>query len=168
MQVSTKGLNLIKKYESLKLKAYLDVVKILTIGYGTTNSVLPDGHKITINSVWTEKEADYWLDYAINQVFLPSMVKYIKVDLTQDQFDAVVCFVYNCGLGNFISSTLLKKINLKDFDGAQKEFLKWNRAQGKVLRGLTRRRLEEAVFFGSATREELIEDCLDGVYPEIK
>jgi lysozyme len=73
----------------------------------------------------------------------------VKVELTQDQFDALVSLVFNIGGGNFERSTLLKKINARNFDGAADEFPRWNRAAGKVMAGLTKRRHAEQSLFQS-------------------
>jgi lysozyme len=74
----------------------------------------------------------------------------VKVELEQCRFDALVSFAYNCGIGNLKSSTLLRKVNRGDFAGAAREFGKWNKAGGRVLKGLTRRRAAEATLFQGA------------------
>jgi GH24 family phage-related lysozyme (muramidase) len=71
----------------------------------------------------------------------------VKVTLRQNQFDALVSFVFNLGAGNFAGSTLLKMVNASDFNNAAGQFIRWNRAGGKVLTGLTRRREAEAALF---------------------
>jgi lysozyme len=96
--------------------------------------------------VWSQRQCD--------AAFLVDMKKFegdvrrsVKVQLTQWQFDALTSFTYNCGSGALASSTLLKKVNAKDFDGAALEFHKWNRGGGKVLPGLVRRRASESLLF---------------------
>ena len=140
------GLNLIKSFESLKLEAYYDPVGIVTIGYGT---IRIGGEKIAPGTVITEDTAIGLLleelthfEQIVNQVVL--------VELNQNQFDALISWVYNLGEGNLKSSTLLRKLNSGDFEGAAAEFPKWNRAGGQVLAGLTRRRLAEQALFVSA------------------
>jgi lysozyme len=82
--------------------------------------------------------------------FEAAVRSHVKVDLAQWQFDALVSFAYNCGIGNLKSSTLLRKVNKGDFAGAAREFGKWNKAGGRVLTGLTRRRAAEATLFEGA------------------
>ena len=82
--------------------------------------------------------------------FAQQIEKAIVVDVNDNQFCALLSFVYNLGIGNFRSSTLLKKLNTGDYRGASLEFPKWNRAGGKVLKGLTRRRLAEQALFNEA------------------
>ena len=79
--------------------------------------------------------------------FESSVNNLVKVPLTQNQFDALVSLTYNIGSGNFASSTLLKKLNAKDYQGAADQFPRWNKAKGKVLNGLTRRRAAERALF---------------------
>jgi lysozyme len=163
--LSAAGANLIKQFEGLKLTAYYDSVGVLTIGYGTTNSVLPPSQQIKPGQTITEAQAEIFLALGVNK-FAPGVNNLVKFPITQGEFDSLVCFAYNVGTGNLASSTLLRKLNSGDIIGAQKEFLKWNKAGGQVLRGLTRRRLAEAVNFGSLTRQQLIDQCLGGVDPD--
>ncbi|MCP1104855.1 lysozyme [Serratia nevei] len=139
MIIGTNGLNLIKHFEGLKLRAYQCSAHVWTIGYGHTVDV-------SANDVITEEEALYFLhqdvaesERAVNQ--------YVHVPLTQNQFDALVSFVFNLGVGNFRTSTLLKKLNAGDDDGAAQEFGRWIHAGGKVLPGLVRRREAERALF---------------------
>lgn len=146
MQISEKGLNLIKKFEGLSLKPYLDVVNIPTIGWGST--YYPDGKKVTLqDKEITEQKACEILEYIANKDFGAFVNKAVKVKLNQNQFDALVSFTYNLGNGNLQQSTLLKKVNQNDFIGASLEFEKWNKAGGKVLSGLTKRRTAEKELF---------------------
>lgn len=138
MIIGTNGLNLIKHFEGLRLSAYQCSAHVWTIGYGHTADV---GE----NDVITEEEALYFLhqdlaesERAVNQ--------YVHVPLTQNQFDALVSFVFNLGAGNFLTSTLLKKLNSGD-DGAAQEFGRWIHASGKALPGLVRRREAERALF---------------------
>ena len=140
MKVSKKGINLIKKYEGCKLESYLCPAQVLTIGYGHTGSDVKRNMKIT------EQEAEKLLQKDLER-FEIGVLKSVKVNLTQNQFDSLVSFSYNCGLGNLQSSTLLKLLNLGDKQSAAKEFVKWCKANGKVLDGLLKRRLEEQKLF---------------------
>lgn len=137
--MKTKNTDVIKHYEGLRLKAYKCPAGVWTIGYGHTQHV-KDGDVIT------NEQADlYLLDDlrdAENAVNI-----HTKVKLNQNQFDALVSFVYNLGSGSFELSTLLKKLNAGDYLGAANEFKRWNKAGGKVLNGLVKRRETEANLF---------------------
>jgi lysozyme len=146
MKISENGLNLIKEFEGLSLKPYLDVVKIPTIGWG--NTYYPDGKKVTLkDKPISEIEATELLSYVAQKDFGDKILQLVKVPLNQNQFDALVSICYNIGMGNFSKSTLLKKINQSDFKGASLEFEKWNKSGGIVLAGLVKRRLKEKALF---------------------
>jgi len=140
MKISQKGLDTIKAFEGLKLKAYYDSVGVLTIGFGST------GPHVKPGMVITAKQAEDLLRDDVTR-FEACVSKQVSVPLSQTQFDALVSFAFNLGCGNLASSTLLKKLNAKDYTGASLEFTKWNRAGGKVLAGLTRRREAEKALF---------------------
>lgn len=139
MHISEKGLNLIKKYEGLRLKAYRCPAGKLSIGYGHTNNVRPD-------DVITEAQATELL---IRDVLDVEGVinRLVTKTLTQGQFDALCSFIFNLGAGAFQRSTLLRKINQGDFVGASREFSRWIYAGGKILNGLKKRREEEKQLF---------------------
>lgn len=168
MQTSQTGLEFIESFEQKVNKAYYDQIHVLTCGIGTTNSVMPVDCKITPNTVWTDAECYKWLSYGLKNTVEAPINRLVKVGLSQNQFDALAALVYNIGETNFASSTLMKYLNAGRFDLAQREFLKWNRAGGQVARGLTRRRLAEAVLFGGASRADLIKNFLNGIDPAIK
>ena len=132
-------LNLVKKWEGCRLQAYQDVVGVWTIGYGHTSGVTPG---LTI----TQEAADQLLRGDLEK-FQKGVLNLIKVPLKQCQIDALTSFSYNVGLGNLKTSTLLKKVNNGDIEGASKEFEKWNKAGKKVLKGLTNRRADEKALF---------------------
>lgn len=140
MKISQKGINLIKMFEGLSLKAYKDSVGIVTIGYGST------GPHVSMGQTITEVQAEALLKTDIAR-FERGVSDLVTVPLNQNQFDALVSFSFNLGLGNLKSSTLLRKLNSLDYSGAAKEFERWNRAGGKVLAGLTRRRIAERDLF---------------------
>lgn len=140
MKISQKGVSLVKEFEGFELKAYRDSVGVVTIGYGST------GSHVFMGQVITEPQAEALLIKDLSR-FESGVNDLVKVPLTQNQFDALVSFSFNLGLGNLKSSTLLKKLNAKDYLGASKEFERWNKAGGKVLNGLTRRRLAEKELF---------------------
>lgn len=145
--INKETLELIKSFEGLMVNAYKDAVGVWTIGYGHTAAAgLPypkAGMKITV------KEAEDLLLKDLNS-YEQAVRQAVKVDLNDNQYGALVSFTYNLGAGNLRSSTLLKKVNNKDFSGAALEFAKWNKAGGKVLAGLTRRRSAEAALFRKA------------------
>lgn len=140
MKISQKGMDLVKSFEGLKLKAYKDSVGILTVGWGST------GSHVTAGMTITKEQAEQLLKKDLER-FEKGVCDLVKVPLNQNQFDALVSFSFNLGLGNLKSSTLLKKLNSSDYIGASKEFERWNRAGGKVLAGLTRRRVAERDLF---------------------
>ncbi|MGF6476608.1 lysozyme [Pantoea dispersa] len=139
MQTSNNGINLIKRFEGLRLEAYRDSVGIPTIGYGHT-------HGVKMGDVITGAQADAFLREDL-QVAELTINTNVKVKLTQGQFDALASFVFNLGSGNFVKSTLLKKLNTGDYAGAADEFGKWVNAGGKKLPGLVKRRAAEREVF---------------------
>lgn len=139
MRTSQNGIDLIKQFEGCRLTAYKCPSGVWTIGYGHTNGV-KKGQKIT------QKQAETFLREDIKR-FENGVFRAVSVPLTQNQFDALVSFCYNCGLGAFKNSTLLKKLNAKDYKGASSEFLRWNKSNGVVLAGLNRRRKAEKALF---------------------
>lgn len=141
MKMSDAGLALTEKFEGLRLQAYQDIVGIWTNGYGNTHNVVP-GSTITLDQAVSDlRDNIAGAEYVVNRV--------VTVPLKQGQFDALVDFVFNLGAGNFQSSTLLRKLNAKDYAGAAAEFNKWNHAGGKVVAGLTARRQAETDLFNS-------------------
>jgi len=144
MKVTSKnGKDIIKKYEGFRAAAYVCPAGVVTIGYGTTKI---NGNPVSENMKITTAEANVLLDEDLF-IFEKHVNDLVKVDLTQNQFDALVSFVYNVGPGAFKKSTLLKKLNLEDYEGAANEFPRWNKANKKVLPGLTRRRATEKELF---------------------
>ena len=141
MKISEQGLDLIKTFEGLELEAYRCAAGVWTIGYGHTKGV-ERGMKIDANTA-NEMLAEELIEYEgyIN--------KYVTASLEQHQFDAMVSWVYNLGGGNLQASTLLKVLNAEDYDGVPAQLMRWNKAGGKVLEGLTRRRQAEADMFSN-------------------
>lgn len=133
------GLLLIKSFEGLRLRAYRDAVGIWTIGYGTTRNVRP-GMAIS------EDRAVSFLQEDLAR-FEKSIRDSVRVAINDNQFAALASFVYNVGPGAFRSSTLLRKLNQGDIRGAADEFPRWNKAGGRALAGLTRRRNAERLLF---------------------
>lgn len=139
MRTSSTGINLIKRFEGLKLTAYRCPAGVPTIGYGTTKNV-------KLGTTITEEKAEDLLKKDLVR-FETAVKTDVRVKLNQNQFDALVSFSYNVGTGALQSSTLLKKLNHGDYKGASQEFSRWNRAGGKVLNGLIKRREAEKELF---------------------
>ena len=145
MKTGLNGLNLIKEKEGLRLKPYLCSAGVATIGYGST--MYADGRKVTLkDAAISESQALELLANTLGK-YEKAVNDYVKVSLTQNEFDALVSFTYNLGAGNLLSSTLLKKLNAGDKAGAANQFEVWNKAGGKVLEGLVKRRAAEKALF---------------------
>jgi len=139
VKISQDGLKLIKKFEGCELKSYQDSVGVWTIGYGHTKGV-EEGQEIT------QDEAEEMLASELDEYegYINDMV---ECDLEQHQFDALVAWVYNLGPTNLRSSTMLKRLNSNDLDDVPNQIKRWDKAGGKVLAGLVRRREAEALMF---------------------
>lgn len=147
-KISNLGLELIKKYEGFKAKAYLCPANVITIGFGST--YYENGTKVKLTDPLITQERATELLEALLVSYERSVDSYCVDTINQNQFDALCSFAYNCGVGNLKSSTLLKKVNKNPNDPTIKdEFLKWNKGGGKVLTGLTKRRIEEAQLYFS-------------------
>ncbi len=156
MKLSKEGYDLIAKFEGLSLKPYLCSAKVPTIGFGST--FYEDGTKVTMLDKPITKTRALDMLKVITDKFAKDVDKLVISDVNQNQFNALVSFAYNVGsdidtdtiaegLGD---STLLKKVNKNPDDPSiRNEFLKWNKAGGKIITGLTRRRNEEASIYFS-------------------
>ncbi|WP_137984532.1 lysozyme [Enterobacter kobei] len=144
MQTSDKGIALIKEFEGCKLTAYQDSVGVWTIGFGWTQPV--DGKPIRAGMTIKQETAERLLKTGLVS-YESDVSRLVKAGLTQGQFDALVSFTYNLGARSLSTSTLLRKLNSGDYAGAADEFPRWNKAGGKVLNGLTRRREAERALF---------------------
>ncbi len=131
MNISDNGLTFITEFEGLRLESYKDSGGVPTIGYGHTKGV-------KIGDRISQYEALNLLRQDVENS-VDAVNKLVKVTLTQNQFDALVDFVFNLGESAFARSTLLTQLNLRNYAGAAMEFLKWNHDNGKVVDGLTRR-----------------------------
>ena len=141
MKISLEGLSLIKKFEGCKLEAYKCSAGVWTIGYGHTTGVKE-------GDVCTQEEAEKLLRGDIFK-FEEYVQDSVKVDLDQSQFDALVAWTFNLGPGNLRSSTMLKKLNNGEYESVPFEMRRWNKAGGKTLDGLIRRRQAESLLFES-------------------
>lgn len=143
MKIDKAGLALIKHFEGLYLKAYQDSVGVWTIGYGHTGLKHNDG-TVKRGRAISEAEAERLLAYDMAQ-FERSVASLVKVALTQSQFNALVSFQFNTG--GLKQSTLLRLLNAGDYAGAAAQFLRWDKAGGRTLAGLSRRRRAERMMF---------------------
>jgi lysozyme len=147
-KLSPKGLELIKNFEGLKLRAYLCPASIPTIGFG--NTYYPNGSKVKLTDApITKEKAEELLKFLLIS-YEKAVDSFCRDDISQSNFDALVSFAYNVGNGNLQKSTLIKKVNAnpKDITIAD-EFMKWNKSNGSVLKGLTKRRQAEANLYFS-------------------
>jgi len=140
MKISKVGLDLIKDFEGCELTSYQDIVGIWTVGYGCTGPGIGKGMVITT------QEAENMLRRHLERVEA-AIERMVTVPLTQGEFDALCSFCYNLGEGALKGSTLLKLLNASDYDGAAQQFERWNKAGGKEVAGLTRRRQAEKRLF---------------------
>jgi lysozyme len=143
--INAVGLKLLTSFEGCELKAYDDSVGVMTIGYGHTAGVVP-GMSIT------QAEAEEFLQQDLKE-FESYVEDLVTVPLSGDQFSALVCFCYNTGPDGFGGSTLLKLLNGGDYEGAAKQFPRWNKGGGQPMLGLERRRLAEQALFRSKSWE---------------
>ena len=139
MKISQEGIALIKKFEGCKLEAYKCPAGVWTIGYGHTKDV-KEGDRIN------KDEANYLLEEEMIEYegYINDMV---NVPLDQNQFDALTSWVYNLGSSNLMSSTMLTLLNEGKYDEVPQQIKRWNKAGGKVLDGLVKRREAEALLF---------------------
>ena len=147
MKISLEGLSLIKKFEGCRLKAYYCSGGVLTIGYGHTGGVKE-------TDTITQEEADKLLKGDVLK-FEKYVSDNVKVDLDQSQFDALVAWTFNLGPGNLRESTMLKKLNNGEYESVPFEMRRWNKAGGKTLDGLIRRREAESLLFESKEWEHI-------------
>lgn len=139
MKPSQACVDLVKEFEGFRPTAYLCPAGVWTIGYGTTENVDP-GDEVT------EQEAEEMLMDDLLEAS-KAIDDLVDVELTQQQYDALTSFVYNVGRDAFRNSTMLRLLNAGDYDGAAKQFPRWNKGGGRVLAGLTRRREAERQVF---------------------
>jgi GH24 family phage-related lysozyme (muramidase) len=139
MATSDAGVGLIKDFEALRTKAYLDAVNVPTIGYGHTKGV-------KMGTTITAAKAEALLREDLSE-FEAGVNDSVLVPLRQNEFDALVSFSFNVGTAALRKSTLMRKLNAGDYEGAAAEFARWNSAGGTVLAGLTRRRAAERELF---------------------
>ena len=141
MKTTPKGIALIKEFEGLRLKAYKCPGGVWTIGYGHTDGVRP-------GMVISERQAEDFLKAEL--IAFEKYLNDLRLAINQNQFDALISFIYNVGTGNFSSSTMLRKVKANPLDNSiMDEFLRWVYSKGRVLPGLQRRRLAEMKLYFS-------------------
>lgn len=154
MTISSKGIALIQEFEGFMPNWYADPVGVRTIGYGWTHA-LPDHFSPPLS----KGKAALLLRSTVLS-YSECVSKRLKTEVNQNQFDALVSFTYNLGCGAMKRSTLMRRVNARRFDDVPAQFARWNKAGGRVLRGLTRRRHAEAKLFATPVddpREEEME-----------
>ena len=151
MKASSKATDLIKEFEGFSDKAYICPAGKITIGYGST---MARGKPIVLGQMCTEEEACEFLMEEIDRIIMPIMSKILpESKVNQNQLDAIISLCYNIGMGNFKTSTLLKKVVASEYLAASDEFLKWDKytnpktGKKEPLAGLTRRRKAERELF---------------------
>lgn len=137
---SKDGLSLTEQFESCRLTAYRDSKGVLTIGWGHVDK------DITETSTCSQWQADKWLEQDV-QTASSAVDRYVTVEISHEEFDALVDFAFNVGVGAFIGSTLLRLLNAGDIARAADEFERWDHAGGQVVAGLLRRRQAEMELF---------------------
>ena len=154
MNISQTGIDLLKHFEGCELKAYQDSVGVWTIGYGHTKGIY-EGIEIS------QLEAEKMLKDELEGEYEGYINDIPDVPLEQCQFDALVCWVYNLGPTNLRSSTMLKELNAGSYDLVPYQMKRWDKAGGKVLLGLSRRRNAEALLFKGEDWTEYLEKEAD-------
>lgn len=144
MVTNQAGVELIKQFEGLRLRAYLCPAGVATIGYGTT--VYPDGRRVWLGEQITAEQAEEFLRHDLKN-FEREVERMVRVPVSANQFAALVSFSYNTGSSALQKSTLLRLLNSHNYAGAADQFARWTYAGGKQLPGLVRRRSAERALF---------------------
>jgi len=141
LSTSSAGIDLIKKWEGFRSKAYLCPAQVWTIGYGHTKTAKPGDSVTKLKAEQMLKQDLHIYEHAVRTI--------VKVPLNQNQFDALVSFCYNVGTNAFRNSTLVKQLNLKQYSTVRFQLSRWNKANGRILPGLVSRREDEGSLFDS-------------------
>ena len=154
MTLDNKGYLLIAQFEGLRLKPYLCSAGVPTIGYGST--FYPSGRKVTMSDKPITQETAFWMLKQVANMFAKDVDSLVTSEINQNQFNALVSFAFNLGSDidsdnipeGLRDSRLLKRVNANPNDPEiAREFVKWNKAGGRVLDGLSKRRLKEAELY---------------------
>jgi lysozyme len=149
MKLNKDGIDLLHHFEGCKLKAYQCSAKVWTLGWG--NTFYEDGTKVKQGDEITQQRADELFENIVNKFFAVPLSKLLTKKVNENQFSALVSFAYNVGMGNLQKSTLLRLVNENPNDtNIRSQFMRWNKAGGKELAGLTRRRKAEADLYFKA------------------
>ena len=149
--VSDDCIRLIKHYEGVSLTAYRDPVGIPTIGFGET------GPHVKMGMTITSEQAEQMLQRRLDNEFVPGVLSVLNREPLQCELDAMVSLAYNIGVGAFRKSTLVNMYNDGDVQGAADQFIRWDKAGGKSMLGLRRRRAaERMVFLGQTAADAII------------
>lgn len=151
LDCNEKGLEIIRRSESFRPEWYKCPAGVWTIGYGTTENSLPGVNRSLIRHPIDKAQAERWLQESIAAQYEPVVERRVRVELSSNMFSALVSLVYNIGSA-FTNSTLLRKLNTGDYDGAADEFARWIYADGRVLPGLVKRRKAEQMLFETMDR----------------
>lgn len=154
MRTSAAGIRHIREFEGERLKAYRCSANVLTIGVGHTSAA--GAPEVTEDMTITQEESAEILARDL-QKFEKGVEKLLKVEVSQNQFDVLVSFAFNCGLGSLQKSTLLKRVNEENFDAVPAELMKWTKAGGKEISGLVRRRRAEAKLWRGVDTEKPVD-----------
>ena len=146
MAYSGNGLALTERFEGFRAKAYQDATGTWTCGYGHTQGV-------TGGTTCDQQLAEQWLLSDI-RVAVDAVNRMVTVPLTQDEFDAIVDFVFNVGQGNFGASTMLELLNQGEYQAAAEQFSRWDFINGQAVAGLLNRRVAEQTLFNSQPPEQ--------------
>jgi lysozyme len=140
---------LCKRFEGFSSKPYLCPAGIPTIGFGST--YYSDGRKVTLSDEpISETIAETLLLHELQFTYLPGVLRHCPILLTDERkCNAIVDFTYNLGIGRLQTSTLKRKINAQDWDGAKEQLMLWTKGGGRVLPGLLKRRVAECALFPS-------------------
>ena len=144
--LSDNGMKLLEQFEGLRLEAYLDSASIATIGFGSIK--YPNGNKVKLGDKITKAQAKEYKLHDLKE-FENTVNTSVNIPLSQNQYDALVSLSYNIGSSAFKNSTLLKKLNNKDYKGAAEQFLVWINSGGRKVKGLENRRKSEMKLFNS-------------------
>ena len=138
---------LCRQFEGYRAKPYLCPANVATIGYGST--YYADGRKVTLEDApMDEPTARALLMFELEHTYLPGVLRHCPILITDERkCNGAVDFVYNLGVGRLQTSTLKRKINAQDWEGAKEQLMLWNKGGGKVLAGLTKRRAAECALF---------------------
>lgn len=149
--MSPEGRKVLMYFEGLRLTAYQDITGVWTVGYGHTGPDVKPGTTITVDRAYE------LLEQRLAKEFVPGVLAVLTRSVRQHELDAMVDLAYNVGVGAFQKSTLVKKFNEGDRAGAADEFLRWDKAGGKSVLGLRRRRAADRALFLGASADEAIE-----------